>query len=63
MADPTDSSYIPMPDWYFLFLYQLLKYSYASNEFIIFGTVIIPWLAFGALLLAPFLDCVLNRGC
>lgn len=56
MADPTDSSYIPMPDWYFLFLYQLLKYSYASNEFIIFGTVIIPGLAFGALLLAPFLD-------
>ncbi|MFX0112859.1 cytochrome C oxidase Cbb3, partial [Bacillus pumilus] len=26
MADPTDTGYIPLPDWYFLFLYQLLKY-------------------------------------
>ena len=25
MADPTDTGYIPLPDWYFLFLYQLLK--------------------------------------
>lgn len=56
IADPSDTEYIPMPDWYFLFLYQLLKYTYASNQFIIFGTLIIPGLAFGALLLAPFLD-------
>lgn len=56
IADPSDTEYIPMPDWYFLFLYQLLKYSYASNQYIIFGTLIIPGLAFGALLLAPFLD-------
>ncbi|MFL6558128.1 MAG: cytochrome C oxidase Cbb3, partial [Bacillus sp. (in: firmicutes)] len=27
IADPTDTGYIPLPDWYFLFLYQLLKYS------------------------------------
>lgn len=25
MADPTDSSYVPRPEWYFLFLFQLLK--------------------------------------
>lgn len=56
IADPSDTAYIPMPDWYFLFLYQLLKYTYASNQYIIFGTLIIPGLAFGALLLAPFLD-------
>lgn len=56
VADPTDASYIPLPDWYFLFLYELLKYEFASGPFILFGIIIIPGLAFGGLLLAPFLD-------
>ncbi|QHS22573.1 c-type cytochrome [Virgibacillus sp. MSP4-1] len=56
MADPTTPGYIPLPDWYFLFLYQLLKYPFASGDFVVVGTVIIPGLAFGALFLAPFLD-------
>lgn len=56
VADPTDTSYIPLPDWYFLFLYQLLKYSYASGPYTVIGAIVIPGLAFGALLLAPFLD-------
>lgn len=56
VADPTDTSYIPLPDWYFLFLYQLLKYSYASGPYTVIGAIIMPGLAFGALLLAPFLD-------
>ncbi|GIQ67577.1 menaquinol-cytochrome C reductase [Xylanibacillus composti] len=55
-ADPTNTSFIPMPDWYFLFLYQLLKYPYAADSFILLGTLVIPGLAFGGLLLAPFLD-------
>ncbi|MGO4888097.1 c-type cytochrome [Anaerobacillus sp. MEB173] len=56
VADPTDTGYIPLPDWYFLFLYQLLKYKYVSGDFTVIGAVIMPGLAFGALLLAPFLD-------
>ncbi|MGX1981932.1 menaquinol-cytochrome c reductase cytochrome b/c subunit [Thermolongibacillus altinsuensis] len=56
IADPTDTSYIPLPDWYFLFLYQLLKYSYASGPYTVIGAIVMPGLAFGALLLAPFLD-------
>ncbi|GGJ85530.1 menaquinol-cytochrome c reductase cytochrome b/c subunit [Lentibacillus kapialis] len=56
MADPTNSGYIPLPDWYFLFLYELLKYNFASGPYILFGIIIIPGLAFGGLLLAPFLD-------
>lgn len=56
VADPTDTAYIPLPDWYFLFLYQLLKYSFASGPFNIIGAFIIPGLAVTALLLAPFLD-------
>ncbi|KOO44109.1 menaquinol-cytochrome c reductase cytochrome b/c subunit [Priestia koreensis] len=56
IADPTDTGYIPLPDWYFLFLYQLLKYSYASGPYNVIGAFIVPGIAFGALLLAPFLD-------
>ncbi|PWU68651.1 MULTISPECIES: menaquinol-cytochrome c reductase cytochrome b/c subunit [Gracilibacillus] len=56
IADPTDASYIPLPDWYFLFLYQLLKYEFASGPYFVLGALIIPGLAFGGLFLAPFLD-------
>lgn len=56
MADPTDAAYIPLPDWYFLFLYELLKYPFASGDYILLGMIGIPGLAFGALFLAPFLD-------
>ena len=56
VADPNTIGYIPLPDWYFLFLYELLKYQFASQQYILFGIMILPGLAFGALLLAPFLD-------
>lgn len=56
VADPAASGYIPLPDWYFLFLYQLLKYTYASGDYNVIGAMVMPGLAFGALLLAPFLD-------
>ncbi|CAH0118773.1 MULTISPECIES: menaquinol-cytochrome c reductase cytochrome b/c subunit [unclassified Paenibacillus] len=54
-ADP-NAAFIPIPDWYFLFLYQFLKFPYASGDFIVIGTVLVPGVAFGALVLAPFLD-------
>lgn len=56
LADPSDAAYIPLPDWYFLFLYQLLKYPFASGQYIMLGMLVLPGIAFGALLLAPFLD-------
>jgi len=55
-ADPTDTAYIPLPDWYFLFLYQLLKYEFASGPYNVIGAIVVPGLAFGALALAPFID-------
>ncbi|WP_438445630.1 c-type cytochrome [Gorillibacterium sp. sgz5001074] len=55
-ADPTNTQFIPMPDWYFLFLYQLLKYPYTSGDYLLVGVLGVPGIAFGALLLAPFLD-------
>jgi quinol-cytochrome oxidoreductase complex cytochrome b subunit len=44
----------PSPEWYFLFLYQLTKYFYGKWTFV--GAVLLPGLAFGLILLAPFLD-------
>lgn len=54
LADPTDTSYIPKPDWYFLFLYELLKYFPGSLEIV--GSVILPGLAVLGLFLIPFID-------
>ncbi|MFJ7731098.1 c-type cytochrome [Lysinibacillus sp. NPDC097231] len=54
-ADPT-RAYTPLPDWYFLFVYQLLKYSFASGPYNVIGAIVMPGIAFMALLLMPFLD-------
>jgi ubiquinol-cytochrome c reductase cytochrome b subunit len=54
LADPTDTSYIPRPEWYFLFLFQLLKLFEGPLEVI--GSVILPTLAILALFLVPFVD-------
>jgi len=53
-ADPNDSSYIPRPEWYFLFLFQLLKYFPGKLEWV--GTTIVPVVGVLALLLLPFYD-------
>lgn len=55
-ADPLNGEFIPIPDWYFLFMYQLLKYPYMSDDYIVLATVVFPGLLFGGLALAPFLD-------
>jgi menaquinol-cytochrome c reductase cytochrome b/c subunit len=60
-ADPTDASYIALPDWYFLFMYQLLKYPFASGDYNVIGAIVLPGLAFTALLLMPFIDTTPER--
>lgn len=55
-ADPLNAEFIPMPDWYFLFMYQLLKYPYMADDYMVLATVVFPGLLFGGLMLAPFLD-------
>ena len=52
-ADPA-STFIARPEWYFLFLFQLLKYFDGPLQVV--GTVIVPGLATAFLLLLPFLD-------
>ena len=54
IADPADASYIPRPEWYFLSLFQLLKYFPGPLEPI--ATVVIPGGVVGLLLALPFLD-------
>jgi ubiquinol-cytochrome c reductase cytochrome b subunit len=53
-ADPSDSAYVPRPEWYFLFLFQMLKYFPGKVEWL--GTTIIPVVAILALILLPFFD-------
>lgn len=54
VANPADSSYTPMPDWYFYFLYQLLKYF--PGNVVWLGSVVLPGIAATLLALAPWLD-------
>ncbi len=53
-ANPADTNYTPRPEWYFLFLFQLLKYFPGKLEVI--GVVVLPSLAIGLLFLLPFID-------
>jgi len=58
-ADPSDTSYIPRPEWYFLFLFKFLALYgqipvLGKIEFI--ATVIFPGLVIAALTLLPFIE-------
>ncbi len=53
VADPT-SDYLARPPWYFMPLFQLLKYF--PGKWAIIPTVVAPAVLFGALFLLPFFD-------
>ena len=59
IADPTDASYVPRPEWYFLSLFQLLKYFPGPLEPL--ATMVIPGLIVGLLFMLPFLDSRADR--
>lgn len=52
-ADPSEQFSAARPDWYFLFLFQFLKYFPGETE--IWGAIVIPGLVFGVIALMPFL--------
>jgi len=54
LADPTDTTYIPRPEWYFLFLFQTLKFFEGPLEIV--GSTVLPGLAVTALFAVPFID-------
>jgi len=53
-ADPSDTGYVPRPEWYFLSLFQLLHYF--RGKAAILGTVAIPVAVAGFLFALPLLD-------
>lgn len=54
IADPTDTSFNPRPEWYFLWLFQILKYFPGSLEAVV--AVVVPSIGLVLLLALPFLD-------
>jgi quinol---cytochrome c reductase cytochrome c subunit, bacillus type len=54
-ADPGTTNFVPRPDWYFYFLFYLLRI-FKWPESVILGTVGIPTILLVILLALPFLD-------
>jgi ubiquinol-cytochrome c reductase cytochrome b subunit len=53
-ANPSDTSFVPVPEWYFLFYYELLKYVHGPLEPL--ATWVLPAMAIFVMLLWPFID-------
>jgi menaquinol-cytochrome c reductase cytochrome b/c subunit len=54
-ADPTTTTYTPRPEWYFFFLFELLRVV-KPPELVFIATIGIPTLCLVLLLLLPFFD-------
>ncbi len=54
-ADPTTTTYTPRPEWYFFFLFELLRVV-KPPELVFLATVGIPTICLVLLLLLPFYD-------
>ncbi len=54
-ADPTTTTYVPRPEWYFFFLFELLRVI-KPPELVPIATIGIPTIAMVLLLLLPFYD-------
>jgi ubiquinol-cytochrome c reductase cytochrome b subunit/menaquinol-cytochrome c reductase cytochrome b/c subunit len=59
-ADPGTTSFTPRPDWYFYFLFYLLRI-FKWPDSVILGTVGVPTIALVLLLAFPFLDVSRER--
>jgi menaquinol-cytochrome c reductase cytochrome b/c subunit len=54
-ADPTSTSYVPRPEWYFFFLFEVLRVI-KPPELVPIATIGIPTVCMVLLLLLPFYD-------
>jgi menaquinol-cytochrome c reductase cytochrome b/c subunit len=59
-ADPGTTSFVPRPDWYFYFLFYLLRI-FKWPESVFLGTIGVPTIALVLLIGLPFLDRRLER--
>jgi ubiquinol-cytochrome c reductase cytochrome b subunit len=53
-ANPSDTTFVPVPEWYFLFYYELLKHVHGPLEPL--ATWVLPAVVIFAMLCWPFLD-------
>jgi ubiquinol-cytochrome c reductase cytochrome b subunit len=58
-ADPANAQYVPRPEWYYLPIFQWLKYWHGSASVI--GILVIPMILVVALIALPFLDRSVER--
>jgi menaquinol-cytochrome c reductase cytochrome b/c subunit len=54
-ADPGTTNFVPRPDWYFYFLFYLLRI-FKWPESVFLGTIGVPTIALVLLIMLPFLD-------
>ena len=55
-VDPTTTTYVPRPDWYFFFLFEVLRVMKNVPKFTPMATIGVPTIAMILLFLLPFYD-------
>jgi ubiquinol-cytochrome c reductase cytochrome b subunit/menaquinol-cytochrome c reductase cytochrome b/c subunit len=55
-ADPTTTTYVPRPDWYFFFLFEVLRVMKNVPKFTDMATIGVPTICLILLFLLPFYD-------
>ena len=58
-ANPADAQYVPRPEWYYLPIFQWLKYWHGSASVV--GILVLPALLAVAIVALPFLDRSIER--
>lgn len=58
-ANPADAQYVPRPEWYYLPIFQWLKYWHGAASLV--GILVIPTLLAFAVIALPFLDRGIER--
>ena len=58
-ADPAGTDYPARPEWYFLFLFQWLKFFSGSTAEMI-GAIVVPGVVAGVLFAAPFYESLVS---
>src|SRR5436305_13314659 len=56
-VDPTTTTYVPRPDWYFYFLFEVLRVMKNVPDFTPMATIGVPKICMILLFLLPFYDC------
>src|SRR6201995_5834830 len=55
-VDPTTTTYVPRPDWYFFFLFEVLRVMKNIPKFTDMATIGVPTICMILLFLLPFYD-------